>query len=174
MHKVKPGRGMMIWFRNKTEKKRTGSADRWSIMTTLTVELVDMAAPRTKHHLTVHHFLAAVTRARFNLSISCRSEAEHLERTAPISESFLRSMAASAAPSKSLKRREEELAGGQVSPADNVTGVSSYLTARWALTFCSGVTLETYFLASYLLLYLMQISTKAWKRHQAKTDGKCS
>lgn len=50
------------------------------------------------------HFLAAaaVALARFNLSISRRSEATHRERTAPISKSFLRSMAASAAPSRSL------------------------------------------------------------------------
>lgn len=49
------------------------------------------------------HFLAVAARARFNLSISRRSEAVHLERTAPISDSFFRSMAASAAPSKSLQ-----------------------------------------------------------------------
>lgn len=117
--------------------------------------------------LTVHtlwvedHFLAAVALARFNLSTSRRSEAEHLDRTAPISESFLRSMAASAAPSRSLTGREEE------ESADDVTGditgdvTESYLMARWALTLCSGVTLVTYFLASYLLLLFMQTSTNA-------------
>lgn len=54
------------------------------------------------------HFLEAVTvaLARFNLSITSRSEARHRERTTPISESFLRSMAASAAPSRSLGRRK--------------------------------------------------------------------
>ncbi len=54
------------------------------------------------------HFLAVEALARFNLSISRRSEAGHLERTAPISVSFLRSIAASAAPSRSLTGREEE------------------------------------------------------------------
>lgn len=54
----------------------------------------------------VDHFLAAEALARFNLSISSRSEAEHLDRTAPISESFLRSIAASAAPSRSLAEEE--------------------------------------------------------------------
>lgn len=55
--------------------------------------------------------MVAVVRARFSLSISSRSEAEHRERTAAISDSFLRSMAASAAPSRSLtgRGREEEL-----------------------------------------------------------------
>lgn len=54
------------------------------------------------------HFLATEALARFNLSINERSEAEHLERTATISDSFLCSMAASAAPSRSLTRREDE------------------------------------------------------------------
>lgn len=58
-----------------------------------------------------YHFLAAEDLARFNLSISRWSEVEHLERTAPISDSFLRSMAASAAPSRSLTGREAELPG---------------------------------------------------------------
>lgn len=61
------------------------------------------------HRLWVEdHFLAVEALARFNLSISRRSEAEHLERTAPISDSFLRSIAASAAPSRSLTGGEEE------------------------------------------------------------------
>lgn len=54
------------------------------------------------------HFLAVEALALFNLSINKRSEAEHLERTAPNSDSFLRSIAASAAPSRSLTGREEE------------------------------------------------------------------
>lgn len=65
------------------------------------------------HQLPVHllwtedHFLAV--EARFNLSINRRSAAEHLERTVAISESFFLSMAASAAPSRSLIGGEEEL-----------------------------------------------------------------
>lgn len=60
------------------------------------------------HELWVEdHFLAVNALARFNLSINRRSEAEHLERTTPISDSFLRSIAASAAPSRSLMGREE-------------------------------------------------------------------
>lgn len=58
------------------------------------------------------HFLVVDALARFNLSINTRSEAEHLERTAPISDSFLRSIAASAAPSRSLATREKELPEG--------------------------------------------------------------
>lgn len=54
------------------------------------------------------HFLAAVHLARFSLSINSRSDAEHLERTTPISDSLLRSIAASAAPSRSLTRRGDE------------------------------------------------------------------
>jgi len=68
------------------------------------------------------HFLAAHVLPRFNLSINRRSEAEHLERTTPISDSFFLSMAASAAPSRSLIGREE-LSGG-VSSGD-VTGAVS-------------------------------------------------
>lgn len=48
------------------------------------------------------YFLTVLVLARFSLSIKRRSEAEHLERTTPISASFLRSIAASAAPSRSL------------------------------------------------------------------------
>lgn len=58
------------------------------------------------------HFLVAEVLARFNLSINTRSEAEHLERTTPISDSFLRSIATSAAPSRSLVTREKELLEG--------------------------------------------------------------
>lgn len=50
--------------------------------------------------------------ARFSLSIKRRSEAEHLERTTPISDSFLRSMAASAAPSRSLVKDKKALPTG--------------------------------------------------------------
>lgn len=62
--------------------------------------------PVCAYTVMVDHFLAAEALARFNLSISSRSEAEHLDRTAPISESFLRSIAASAAPSRSLAEEE--------------------------------------------------------------------
>lgn len=71
------------------------------------------------------HFLAAVALARFSLSISSRSEVEHLERTAPISDSLLRSMAASAAPSRSLTRREKNKSHLSVRAhlSDDVTAV---------------------------------------------------
>lgn len=76
------------------------------------------------------HFLAAVARARFSLSTSRRSEAEHLERTAPISDSLRRSMAASAAPSRSLQVDENSSEpGGGAKQSDDVTA-PSYLTAR--------------------------------------------
>lgn len=123
------------------------------------------------------HFLATEALARFNFSIIRRSAAEHLERTAPISDSFLRSIAESAAPSRSLaaeeEEEEEELSERSALPCRWHHSCSeSYLTARWARTFCSGVTLETYFFASYLLLRFMQTSTKAWRGDDAKTHGK--
>lgn len=106
------------------------------------------------------YFFTVLVLARFSLSIKRRSEAEHLERTIPISDSFLRSIAASAAPSRSLvKYRKEKLPKGR--GATYLTHpYHLYLIARWARTFCSGITLETYFLASYLLLRFMQTSTK--------------
>lgn len=65
----------------------------------------------TDHFLNLHnYFLTVLVLARFSLSIKRRSEAEHLERTTPISDSFLRSMAASAAPSRSLEKAERALA----------------------------------------------------------------
>ncbi len=47
-------------------------------------------------------------------------------------------------------------------------GTNSYPTARWALTFCSGVTLDTYFLASYLLWCLMHTTTNGCNKKKER------
>lgn len=46
-------------------------------------------------------------------------------------------------------------------------------TARWALTFCSSVTLDTYFLASNLLFRFTHASTKGcdWEQSSANITG---
>lgn len=106
------------------------------------------------------YFFTVLVLARFSLSIKRRSEAEHLERTIPISDSFLRSIAASAAPSRSLVKDKKEKLPKERGATYLTQPYHVYLIARWARTFCSGITLETYFLASYLLLSFMQTSTK--------------
>lgn len=106
------------------------------------------------------YFFTVLVLARFSLSIKRRSEAEHLERTIPISDSFLRSIAASAAPSRSLVKYKKEKLPKEGGATSLTHPYHVYLIARWARTFCSGITLETYFLASYLLLRFMQTSTK--------------
>lgn len=124
-----------------------------------------------------NYFLIVLLLARFSLSIKRRSEAEHLERTTPISDSFLRSMAASAAPSRSLEKDNLKLLAKRWGVTWLTIPHPDHLMARWARTFCSGVTLETYFLASYLLLHVMQTSTKGWirdKRLEQKFRFICS
>lgn len=106
------------------------------------------------------YFFTVLVLARFSLSIKRRSEAAHLERTIPISASFLRSIAASAAPSRSLVKHKREKWPKERGATSLTHPRPVYLMARWARTFCSGITLETYFLASYLLLRFMQASTK--------------
>lgn len=92
----------------------------------VTHERETLAAHPSQHN----HFLAAAARALVNLSISSWSEAEHRASTAPISASLRCSIATSAAPSRSLTRRERSYPSVQGLLPNAVTGNRSYLTAR--------------------------------------------